>query len=183
MMAGLDTNVLIDIRLLSAEPLLADVLDGEGWTTAFVDAEFGDPLERMASGAASVFPFLEIDPVDARLLPQIERDQIAIMGRRRAAAGGAAGEASLVHVARHSRPGSIVLSNDPHSVRLGRRYDVSVRGTLYVLHRAFSIGLLSSDEAWTHNRSLQDRDRRPPRMSRSEMDQYLETGMHPGRQG
>lgn len=176
MLAGLDTNVLIDVRLLGLEPLLARVLDGEGWTTAFVDAEFGDPLERTAGGAASVFPFLEIDPVDARLLPQIERDQIAIMGRQRAAEGGAAGEASLVHVTRHSRPGSIVLSNDPHSVRLGRRLNVSVRGALYVLHRAFSMGLLSSEGAWTHYRSLQDRDRRPPRLNRSEMDRYLKIG-------
>ena len=84
MLSGLDTNVLIDTRLLGIEPLLARVLDGEGWTTTFVDAEFGDPLEQARGGAASLFPFLEFDPVDARLLPQIERDQIAIMGRRRA---------------------------------------------------------------------------------------------------
>ncbi|QIN84643.1 hypothetical protein GBA63_19790 [Rubrobacter tropicus] len=160
--------------------MLARVLDGEGWTTTFVDAEFGDPLEQAGGGAASLFPFLEVDPVDARLLPQIERDQIAIMGRRRAAAGDAAGEASLVHVARHSRPGSIVLSNDPHAVRLGRRHNVSVRGTLYVLHRAFSIGLLSSEEAWMQYRSLQDQERRPPRLIRAQLERYLETGTRPG---
>lgn len=89
MLAGLDTNVLIDVRLLKMEPLLARVLGGQGWTTVFVDREFGDPLQETGGGVARVFPFLEIDPVDARLLPGIERDQIAIVGRERAAAGGA----------------------------------------------------------------------------------------------
>jgi hypothetical protein len=43
-LAGLDTNVLIDVRLLRIEPVLARVLEGEGWTTVFVEREFGDPL-------------------------------------------------------------------------------------------------------------------------------------------
>ena len=164
------------------EPLLARVLGGEGWTTAFVDREFDDPLGHTEGGVARVFPFLEIDPVDARLLPRIERDQIAIMGRERAAAGGAAGEASLVHVAHTFRSGSIVLSNDPHAVRLGDRYSVTVRGTLYVLHRVFKANLLSSEEAWTHYCELQDQQRRPPQLSRVDMGSYLETGRDP-RQG
>ena len=71
MLAGLDTNVLIDVRLLRIEPVLARVLEGEGWTTVFVEREFGDPLEETEGGVARVFPFLEIDPVDARLLPRI----------------------------------------------------------------------------------------------------------------
>lgn len=74
MLAGLDTNVLIDVRLLRIEPLLARVLEDEGWTTAFVNEEFDDPLEGTDGGVARVFPFLEIDPVDARLLPRMERD-------------------------------------------------------------------------------------------------------------
>jgi predicted nucleic acid-binding protein len=178
-LAGLDTNVLIDVRLLRIEPVLARVLEGEGWTTVFVEREFGDPLEETEGGVARVFPFLEIDPVDARLLPRIERDQIAIMGRQKAAAGAAAGEASLVHVALPSRSGSIVLSNDPHAVGLGRRRGVTVRGTLYVMHRAFSAGLLDAAEAWTHYRTLRDRERRLPRLSRQQLDRYLQTGMDP----
>ena len=177
MLAGLDPNVLIDVRLLRIEPVLARVLEGEGWTTVFVEREFGDPQEETEGGVARVFPFLEIDPVDARLLPRIERDQIAIMGRQKAAA--AAGEASLVHVALASRSGSIVLSNDPHAVGLGRRRGVTVRGTLYVMHRAFSAGLLDAAEAWTHYRTLRDRERRLPRLSRQQLDRYLQTGMDP----
>lgn len=179
MLAGLDTNVLIDVRLLRIEPALARVLEGEGWTTVFVEREFDDPLGETEGGVARVFPFLEIDPVDARLLPRIERDQTAIMGRQKAAAGGAAGEASLVHVALASRPGSIVLSNDPHTAGLGRRREVTVRGTLYVLHRAFSASLLDAEEIWTYYRTLQDRERRPPRLSRDQLDQYLQTGTDP----
>lgn len=179
MLAGLDTNVLIDIRLLRIEPVLARVLEGEGWTTVFVDREFGDPLGKTEGGVARVFPFLEVDPVDARLLPRIERDQIAIMGHQKAAAGAAAGEASLVHVALTGRPGSIVLSNDPHAAGLGRRRGVPVRGTLYALHRAFSAGLLDAGEAWTHYSTLQDRERCPPQMSRRQLDRYLQTGMDP----
>ena len=179
MLAGLDTNVLIDVRLLRIEPLLARVLGGQGWTTAFVDREFGDPLEETEGGVARVFPFLEIDPVDARILPRIERDQIAIVGRQRAAAGGAAGEASLMHVASTSRQGSVILSNDTHAVRLGARYDVSVRGTLYVLHRAYRVNLLSSAEAWTKYRSLQNHGRRPPSLTRTQLERYLRTGTDP----
>lgn len=171
--------MLIDVRLLRIEPLLARVLEDQGWTTVFVQREFADPLEETEGGVARVFPFLEIDPVDARLLPGIERDQIAIMGRPKAAAGGAAGEASLVHVALASRPGSIVLSNDPHAVGLGRRRGVPVRGTLYVMHRAFLAGLLDAEEAWTHYRALRDRKRRPPRLSRQQLDRYLQTGLDP----
>jgi hypothetical protein len=85
--------------------------------------------------------------------------------RQKAAAGGAAGEASLVHVALASRPGSIVLSNDPHGVGLGRRSGVTVRGTLYVMHRAFSTSLLDTEEAWMHYRSLQNAERRPSQLA------------------
>ena len=179
MLAGLDTNVLIDVRLLRIEPLLARILEGEGWTTVFVNREFDDPLGETEGGVARLFPFLEIDPVDARLLPRIERDQIAIMGREKAAAGGAAGEASLMHVARHSRRGSIVLSNDIHAVRLGERYDVTVRGTLYILHRAFRANLLTSGEAWTQYLLLKNRGRRPPSLTRTQLERYLETGTDP----
>jgi hypothetical protein len=178
-LAGLDTNVLIDIRLLRIEPLLARVLEGGGWTTVFVEREFDDPLGETEGGVARVFPFLEIDPVDARLLLMIERDQIAIMGHQKAAAGAAVGEASLVHVALASRPGSIVLSNDPHASGLGRRRGVPVRGTLYVMHRAFLAGLLDAGEAWTHYCTLQERERRPPRLSRQQLNRYLETGLDP----
>lgn len=179
MLAGIDTNVLIDVRLLRIEPILARVLEGEGWTTAFVDQEFDDPLEAIEAGVGRVFPFLEIDPVDARLLPRIERDQIAIVGRRRAALGDAAGESSLVHVAVENRPGSIVLSNDSHAVGLGRRRGVLVRGTLYVIHRAFSAELLNKGQAWGHYRTLQQSDRRPPPLTRAQFDRYLETGADP----
>jgi hypothetical protein len=178
-LAGLDTNVLIDLRLLRIEPLLARVLEGGGWTTVFVESEFEDPLGETEGGVARVFPFLEIDPVDARLLPRIERDQIAIMGRQKAAAGAATGEASLVHVALASRPGSIVLSNDPHALGLGRRRGVPVRGTLYAMHRAFLAGLLNVEDAWAHYRTLQDQERRPPRLSRQQLDRYLQTGLDP----
>lgn len=179
MLAGLDTNVLIDVRLLRIEHLLARILDGEGWTTAFVDREFGDPLEKAEGGVAPVFPFLDIDPVDARLLPRIERDQIAIMGREKAAAGGAAGETSLIHVTRASRSGSIVLSNDIHAVRLGSRHGVTVRGTLYVLHRAFLASLLPLGEAWARYCQLRDQGRRPPQVSRVQLERYVETGVDP----
>jgi hypothetical protein len=177
--AGLDTNVLIDARLLKIESLLACVLEGEGWTTVFVAGEFDDPLGETEGGVARVFSFLEIDPVDARILPWMERDQIAIMGREKAAAGGAAGEASLVHVARAFRGGSIVLSNDPHAARLGKRYGVTVRGTLYVLHRAFLADLLSLDEAWSQYRWLQEHERRPPLLTQAQLGRYLETGGDP----
>ncbi len=139
MLAGLDTNVLIDFWVLDAGPILARVLDGEGWTTAFVDREFFHPVDGIGRDVAAVFPFIEVDPVDGRLLPRIERDQIAIVGQQKATAGGAAGEASLIHVAVASRPGSIVLSNDPHAVGLGRRRGVPVRGTLYVIHRTLGV--------------------------------------------
>lgn len=46
----------------------------------FVEREFDDPLGETEGGVARVFPFLEIDLVDARLLPRIERDQIANHG-------------------------------------------------------------------------------------------------------
>ncbi len=82
MLAGLDTNVLIDVRLLKIEPLLARVLEGEGWTTVFVDREFGDPLGETEGGVARVFPFLEIDPVDARLLPRSSATRSPSWGAR-----------------------------------------------------------------------------------------------------
>ena len=179
MIAGLDTNVLIDARMLRMECLLAHVLEGEGWTTAFVDSEFGDPLGEMEGGVAYVFPFLEIDPVDARILPRMERDQIAIMGRGKASAGGAAGEVSLVHVACDCRRGSIVLSNDAHAVGLGKRYGVTVRGTPYVLHRAFQANLLSLEEAWSRYRWLQEHGRRPPPLNRAQLGRYLKNGQNP----
>ena len=181
MLAGLDTNVLIDFRLLGMAPILARVLEGEGWTTVFVDREFEDPLGETEGRVGRVFPFLEIDPVDARLLPRIERDQIAIMGRQRAAAGAAGGEASLVHVALTNRSGSIILSNDSHAAGLGRRYDLSVRGTLYVIHRAFVAGLISSMEVWKNHEELTRLGRRPPALARPQLDSYLRTGQDPRR--
>lgn len=181
MLAGLDTNVLIDVRLLRIEPVLARVLEGEGWTTVFVDQEFDDPLGETEGGVTHIFPFLEVDPVDARLLPRIERDQIAIVGRQKAATGGAAGEVSLMHVALVDRPKSIILSNDPHAVNLGRRYDFSVRGTLYVMQRAFTAGLLTTNEAWAYYQALRDQERRPPQLSRQQLDRYLQTGTDPRR--
>ncbi len=159
--------------------MLARVLEGEGWTTAFVAEEFGDPLGETEGSLAHVFPFLEIDPVDARLLPRMERDQIAIMGREKAAAGGAAGEASLVHVARAARRGSVILSNDTHAVSLGKRYGVVVRGMLYVFHRGFLADLLSSEEAWSQYRWLQGDGRRPPPLTQAQLERYLETGEDP----
>jgi predicted nucleic acid-binding protein len=176
-----DTNVLIDFWVLDAEPILARLLEGEGWTTAFVDQEFFDPDDGIGRAVADVFPFVEVDPVDARLLSNIQRDQLAIVGASRAASGGAAGEASLVHVARTSRRGSIVLSNDTHAVRLGIRHGISVRGTLYLFHLAFLSDLLSSGEAWTQYRQLQDQERRPPRLSQAELKRYLATGTDPRR--
>lgn len=179
MLAGLDTNVLIDVRVLRAEPILARVLAGEGWTTAFVDQEFSDPLEETRRGVGRVFPFIEVDPVDSRLVPQIERDQIAIMGQQKASVGSAAGEVSLIHVARTIRPGSIVLSNDPHAVGLGKRRGILVRGTLYVMHRAFSASLLTAEDAWANYSALLDNGRRPPRLTRSQLNSYLITGTDP----
>ncbi len=129
----------------------------------------------------TAFPFLDVDPVDARLLSRIRRDQIAIAGEIRAAAGAAAGEASLMHVARSTRHGSIVLSNDPHAVGLGRRYNVEVRGTLYVMHRAFSDGILTSAEAWNHYRALVEGGRRPPPLTRPQLERYMSTGTDPRR--
>lgn len=165
--------------MLDAVPILARAL--EGWTTAFVDQEFFDPNDGVGRAVADVFPFVEVDPVDARLLPNIQKDQLAIAGASRAATGGAAGEASLVHVARTSKRESIVLSNDTHAVRLGIRHGVSVRGTLHLFHLAFLSNLLSSDEAWTLYRRLQDQERRPPRLSQADLERYLATGMDPGK--
>lgn len=117
--------------------------------------------------------------MDARLLPRIERDQIAIAGPSAPATGRAAGEASLVHVARAHRPDPAILSNDPHAVGLGPRYGLPVRGTLYVLHLAFAAGLRSADEAWGDYERLRDRGRRPPRLTRAQLEAYLRTGQDP----
>ena len=179
MRAGLDTNVLIDLMLLGLGPTLARVLAGEGWTTVFVDREFFDPVDGAGRTVGEVFPFLAVDPVDARLLPAIERDQIAIAGPDAPATGRSAGEASLVHVARVHRPGSTILSNDPHAVGLGRRYGLPVRGTLYVLHLAVAAGLRSADEAWADYEVLRDGGRRPPKLTRAQLEAYLQTGRDP----
>lgn len=179
MLAGIDTNVLIDFLVLDAKPMLARVLDGKGWTTVFVDRELFDPSDDTDRDVLDIFPFLQVDPVDARLLPLIQRDQLAIAGSSRAATGDAAGEASLIHVALHSRPGSIILSNDLHAAGLGRKRNVTVRGTLYVIHEAVSANLLTLDEAWALYRTLIERDRRPPRLTRSQLDVYLTTGTDP----
>ncbi len=179
MLAGLDTNVLIDIHLLSLGPELARALGGQGWTSAFVDREFFDPVEGAGFSVADVFPFIEVDPVDARLLPRIRRDQVAIAGPRAPEAGRAAGEASLVHVALEFRPGSIILSNDPHAVGLGRRYGLIVRGTLYILHLSFAAGLISSEDSWTMYELLQREGRRPPALARPQLQAYLHNGRDP----
>lgn len=179
MLAGIDTNVLIDIRILRIEPVAARLLEGEGWTTAFVDREFADPLEETEGGVGRVFPFVDIDPVDARLLPIIQRDQIAIAGRRRAATGDAAGEVSLIHVAQTTRPGSIIVSNDRAAIALGRRYGVSVRGTLYLLHCAFLSDLITAEDSWEHYLTLYNEERRPPILNKLQFESYLETGDDP----
>jgi predicted nucleic acid-binding protein len=88
---------------------------------------------------------------------------------------------ALVHVALTGRPGSIILSNDPHAVGLGRRYGLPVRGTLYLIHRAFVAGLISSEEAWKNYEALKSRGRRPPTLTRSQLDSYLRTGQDPRR--
>jgi hypothetical protein len=144
-----------------------------------VDQEFFDPDEGAGQDVRAAFPFLDVDPVDARLLPRIRRDQIAIAGEIRAAAGAAAGEASLMHVARSAKHSSIVLSNDPHAVGLGRRYGIEVRGTLYVMHRAFSANVLTSAEAWDYYRTLIESGRRPPPLTRPQLYRYLRTGTDP----
>lgn len=178
MLAGLDTNVLIDVRVLGMERALELVLAGEGWTTVFVDQEFVDPREDKFR-IANVFPFIEVDPVDGRLLARIERDQRAIVGHEKAEEGGAAGEASLVHVARETRPGSIVLSNDTHALKLGQRHGVRVRGTLYVMHLAFVTELLTANDAWANYRLLKQQGRRPPSLTKNQLNTYLATGRDP----
>lgn len=179
MLAGIDTNVLIDFLVLDARPTLARVLAGEGWTTAFVNNEFFDPQYDEDLDIPDIFPFVEVDPVDARLLPRIQRDQLAIAGARRVASGGAAGEASLIHVALNNRPGSIILSNDSHAAGLGRRRGVTVRGTLYVLHRAVTGNVLILDEVWRLYRKLLEKERRPPNLTRAQLESYLTTGTDP----
>ncbi len=179
MLAGLDTSVLVDVRLLGLEDLLSELLSGRGWTTSFIDEDFRDPLGGSESGVGCPFPFLEVDPVDARLLSGIERDQVAVAGLRKASLGAMAGEASLVHVARENRPGSILLSNDPCTAALGRRCGLSVRGTLYLMHRACRDGLLTAAEAWEHHGGLLLNGRSPPRLTKEQLDEYLETGTDP----
>lgn len=179
MLAGIDTNVLIDFLVLDARSTLARVLEGEGWTTAFVNEEFFDPRDDKDLDIPDVFPFVEVDPVDARLLPRIQRDQLAIAGASRAASGGAAGETSLVHVTLNSRPGSIILSNDSHAVGLGSRRGVTVRGTLYVLHQAVTANILILDEAWRLYQNLLEKERRPPNLTRAQLESHLTTGTDP----
>lgn len=179
MLAGLDTSVLVDVRLLGLEDLLSELLSGRGWTTSFIDEGFRDPLGGSESGVGCPFPFLEVDPVDARLLSGIERDQVAVAGLRKASLGAAAGEASLVHVARENRPGSILLSNDPCTAALGRRCGLSVRGTLYFMHRACLAGLLTAAEVWEHHGDLLLNGRNPPRLIKEQLGEYLQTGIDP----
>jgi hypothetical protein len=50
MLAGLVTSVLEDIRLLGLEDVLAEVLIGEGLTTAFIDHGFRDPIGTAGRG-------------------------------------------------------------------------------------------------------------------------------------
>jgi hypothetical protein len=178
-LAGLDTSVLEDVRLLGLEDLLAEVLDGRGWTTAFVDREFRDPIGTGYLGVGHGFPFIEVDPVDARLMPRINRDQVAIAGRRGAATGESAGRVSVVHVARFARPGSVVLSNDPCTAALGRRRKVSVRGTFYIVHCSCHSGLLGFAEARDKYDRLLGTGRRLPRLTRTQLDEYLKTGNDP----
>jgi hypothetical protein len=179
MLAGLDTSVLVDVRILRFEGILLEVLAGDGWTTSFVNQAFSDPVDEGERGVERTFPFLEVDPVDARLLSRIERDQVAIAGLRKASLGAAAGEASLVHVAHENRAGSILLSNDPCTVALGRRRGVSVRGTLYLMHQACRAGLLTAADAWEYHAGLEYSGRRPPRLTRDQLDEYLQTGRDP----
>lgn len=179
MLAGLDTSVLVDIRILRLEDVLSEVLAGGGWTTSFVDKAFSDPVDEGKLGVGRMFPFLEVDLVDARLLSRIERDQVAVVGLRKARLGVAAGEASLVHVARENRPDSILISNDPCTVALGRRRGVSVRGTLYLMHRACRAGLLTAADVWEHHAGLRTNGRHPPRLTKCQLDEYLQTGKDP----
>ncbi len=118
-------------------------------------------------------------PGDARHLPRSERDQRAIAGPGAPATGRAAGEASLIHVARADRPGSTILSNDRHAVGLGGRYGVPVRGTLFVLHRAVAGGVLSPNQAWQGYEQLRNQGRRPPALTRAQLERYLQTGRDP----
>ncbi len=181
MRAGIDTNVLIDASILGLGPVLARILHGEGWTTALVDEEFLHPVDGAGSVVGSVFPFLEVDPVDARLLPRIHRDQLAIGGPRAVETGRAAGEVSLVHVALARRVGSVILSNDSHAVGLGRRYGLEVRGTLYVLQQGYTLNLLTDEEVWEMYEALIEHDRRPPALHREQLEEYLRTGRDPRR--
>lgn len=179
MLAGLDASVLEDVRLMRLERVLALVLAGGGWTTTFVDRAFRDPSRPKVRGVGQGFPFIEVDPVDARLIPAIERDQIAVAGRGGAAAGRALAEIGLVHVASEVRPGSTVLSNDSCAVALGRRRGVEVRGTLCVVQRAYRAGLLTKAEARDHYARLLSAGRPTPKLTRSQLDQYLATGEDP----
>ncbi len=179
MLAGLDASVLEDVSLMGLEQELALVLAGRGWTTTFVDRAFQDPSDPGERGVGRLFPFIEVDPVDARLIPGIERDQIAVAGQEGAAVGKASGEVSLVHVARGTRPGSTVLSNASCAVALGRRRGVPVRGTLCVVHRAYRAGLLTQAEARDHYARLVSAGRPTPMLTRSQLDEYLATGEDP----
>ncbi len=177
--AGIDMNVLIDAWILGLGPVLARILQGEGWTTAFVDEEFLHPTEGVGNAVGTVFPFLQVDPIDARLLPRIHRDQLAIGGPRAVETGRAAGEASLVHVALANRVGSMILSTDSHAVGLGRRYGLEVRGTLYVLQQGYTLNLLTDGQAWEMYEALIEHDRRPPALRREQLEEYLRTGRDP----
>lgn len=179
MLAGLDTDVLTDVRIMGLEKVLDRVLSGGGWTTSFVDRGFCDPLQEDRRGIEVAFPFVEVDPVDARLLPLIHRDQVAIAGREGAATGKAAGEVSILHVAREIRQGSIVLSNNPRTVALGRKRGISVRGTLYIAHRACRDGLLTLEEVREYHDQLLESGRFLPRLTEAQLDKYLQTGEDP----
>jgi hypothetical protein len=64
MLAGLDTSVLTDVRLLGIEMVLGRTLTGRGCTTGFVDRGFHDPTRGERRGIAAAFPFVDLDAVN-----------------------------------------------------------------------------------------------------------------------
>jgi hypothetical protein len=81
-LAGLDTNVLIDVRLLRIEPMLARVLESEGWTTVFVDQEFGDPRD-VRLGSESLRRWVKQSEIDAGERERLSTDKREELNRLR----------------------------------------------------------------------------------------------------
>jgi hypothetical protein len=55
MLAGLDTSVLTDVRLLGIEMVLGRTLTGRGCTTGFVDRGFHDPTRGSDAASQQLF--------------------------------------------------------------------------------------------------------------------------------